>query len=311
MKIIFAGTPEFAVDYLSALLESPHEICAVLTQPDKPAGRGQHLTKSSVKKLALAHNLPIHQPTTLKDETIQNTLNALNADVFIDVAYGLLVPPIILNMFRFGCINVHPSLLPRFRGASPIQSAILEGDQETGITIMQMDEGLDTGSILLQEKYPISENETASDLQKRLSKLGIKILIQALDQLERGKIHPKKQEEDQASYSKKIQKSDAKIDWEKTAVQIHREIRAFNPCPISYTEIDDQIIRIWQATPLDHDANEKPGKIINLSSEGLDVATGDGILRIQRMQFPGGKPLDIAAILNSKKDFFIKHNYFR
>jgi methionyl-tRNA formyltransferase len=310
MKIIFAGTPVFAVSYLEALLQSKHTVCAVLTQKDKPAGRGLKITESPIKTFALENHLSLYQPATLKDQTIQDTLKSLNADAMIDVAFGLLVPKEILNMFPYGCINVHPSLLPKWRGASPIQSTILSGDPETGVSIMQMDEELDTGPVLLQEKCEIDENETAGDLEKRLSTLGVKLLLQTLDQLETGDIQKQKQDDSQSCYAKKIQKTDAKIDWGKPAIQLHREIRAFNPWPIAYAQIGDQTVRIFQAIPLNAPTHEKPGTIIRTHKEGIDVATSKGILRLQIIQFPGGKPLDIEAILNSKKDFFNQHQYF-
>jgi DNA polymerase-1 len=310
MKVIFAGTPEFAVNYLKALLQSKHKVCAVLTQQDKPAGRGLKIKESPIKTLALQYHLSVYQPRTLKDQSIQDTLKSLNADAMIDVAFGLLVPKEILNMFPYGCINVHPSLLPKWRGASPIQYAILSGDPETGVSIMQMDEGLDTGPIFLQEKFEIDENETTGDLEKQLSKLGVKLLLQTLDQLETGNIQAKKQDDSQSCYAKKIQKLDAKIDWQKSAAQIHREIRAFNPWPVSYAQIGDQTVRIYQAVPLNETSDEKPGKIIRTHKEGIDIATGQNVLRVQTLQFPGGKPLNAAAILNSKKDFFKKHGYF-
>lgn len=310
MKIIFAGTPQFALPFLDALMYAGHAICAVLTQPDKQAGRGRKLSESPVKAFALMSGLPLYQPTTLRDEAIQTELAQFNADVMVDVAFGLLIPPAILKMFPFGCINVHPSLLPRWRGASPIQSAILSGDKETGVTIMQMDRGLDTGPILLQEKCSIEEGETSGELEKRLSELGRKLLLQALKGLEIGDLQASVQDDALTCYAKKIEKADAKIDWQKQAIQIYREILAFNPWPISYTNIGDQTVRVWKAEVIDGFSDEKPGTIVRIHREGIDVTTGQGILRLLCLQFPGGKPLDILAVLNSKKDFFSQYGHF-
>ncbi len=310
LKIIFAGTPHFAAVYLNALIQAKLNVYAVLTQPDRPKGRGQQLTASPVKKLALQHDIPVYQPLSLSTADSNLLLRELNPDLIIDVAYGLLLPKSILEIPRLGCINVHPSLLPRWRGAAPIQHAVLFGDKETGVTIMQMDEGLDSGSILLQEKCPIYKTDTTVDLYDRLEKLGSKVLLDAIEKLQQGELKPKPQETSKVTYAKKIKKSDAKLDWKKSAVELERQIRAFNPCPIAYTEINQKIIRIWEAAVLNDDTNESAGTIIQINKEGIDVAAGKGILRLTKIQFPGGKPLPISEILKSKKDWFADNPRF-
>jgi methionyl-tRNA formyltransferase len=311
LKILFAGTPEFAAKHLQALLDTKYEICAVITQPDKPSGRGRKIQINPVKQLALDFNIPIHQPKTLRDDKIQNIIKDLQPDIIIDVACGLFIPKEILDLPPYGCINVHPSLLPRWRGASPIQKAILAGDKITGVSIMLMDEGLDTGAVFLQKKYSIKNTDTAADLHKNLADLSIEALLEVLPKIINHTITPTKQNDADASYAKKITKEEAKINWTKSALELDREIRSFNPWPISFTEIGKQIVRIWQATPLDKTTTEKPGTIIQLNKQGINVATGDGLLRILKMQFPNGKILSIADILNSKKDFFVKHHNFQ
>jgi len=304
LKIIFAGTPELAVHHLKVLIEAGYIIDAVLTRPDKPAGRGRRLQTSPVKQLATEHHIPVHQPKTLRDEQAQSLIKTLAPDLMIVVAYGLILPKAVLDIPRLGCINVHASLLPRWRGASPIHQAILAGDKESGITIMQMDEGMDTGPMLLQASCPIEEMDTAEDLHDRLAQLGPKTLIQALKLLQSNQLKPIKQKDDEATYTRKIKKEDAKIDWQQSAIELSRAIRAYNSWPIAYTMLDGQMVRIWQAIPLETNVEEKPGVIVQLDKDGIDVATGKGVLRIQRLQFPGGKPLPVAAILNSKKEWF-------
>lgn len=310
LKIIFAGTPEFAAKHLQALLHAKYNISAVITQPDKPAGRGQKVQINPVKKLSLTHKIPVYQPKTLRDTKIQNIIKDLKPDILIDVACGLLVPKEILSLPQYGCINVHPSLLPRWRGASPIQHAILAGDEVTGVSVMLMDEGLDTGPVFLQKEYLIESNDTSATLLKDLAILGIEALLEVLNKLTTGEITPIKQDETKACYAEKIVKEGAKIDWHKSALKLEREIRAFNPWPISHAQIDDQIIRIWQASPLPETTDKKPGEIIRLGQQGIDVATGNGVLRILQMQFPGKKILSVTEILKSKLKFFTQHKKF-
>jgi len=307
MKVIFAGTPEFALPVLQALLNSPHKICAVYTQPDRPAGRGQKLTASPVKQMALAYNLPLYQPLTLKDPTTQKQLQDLNADIFIDVAYGLLLPETVLNIPKFGCVNIHPSLLPRFRGAAPIQRTIMAGDTTTGVTIMKMDVGFDTGDIYKQEILPIDNTDTTETLMKKTSEIGAKLLLKVLTEIELGSAKSTPQNHQQSTYATKISKEEGKIDWHKSAKEIERMIRAFNPWPIAYTEIDGKYIRIWQATvksSKQDNLNTTPGTIVHTDKNSIDIITSNGILCLLKIQLPGGKPLLIQDVLNAHQQLF-------
>lgn len=313
LKIVFAGTPDFASQILQALLKGPHVIQAVFTQPDRPAGRGRHLQMSAVKQLALRHELPIYQPESLKDPsgTELTLLRRLEPDLILVVAYGLILPMSLLSIPKQGCWNVHASLLPHWRGASPVQQAILKGDSLTGITLMQMDEGLDTGDIISMHPCAIELRETSESLLNRLALIAGPALLAALSALEEGKISRQKQDSSKASYAPKISKAAAKIDWGKSALEIDRQIRAFNPWPIAFTEIDQQRIRIFSAEPLSSIDNPSisshaivPGTITDVTQHGVDVATGEGKIRLLEIQFPGGKRQNIAAILNSKKSLF-------
>lgn len=309
-RIIFAGTPEFAAKHLEALLLNDYQICAVLTQPDRPAGRGRKITPSPVKQIALENGLRILQPETLHDEEVHTKLKELNVDLLIDVAYGLIIPKAMLSMPKIDCINVHASLLPRWRGAAPIQRAILAGDKETGVTIMRVEEKLDTGPLFLKATTPIYDTDTTGTLTTRLAELGSRTLIKFLQQLEEGEVKPEPQNDEESSYAKKIEKSEAKIDWSQSAIYIHRQIRALNPWPIAQAEMDHKTVKIWQATPIINYVNETPGTIIRVDKDGVDVATSDGTLRIQMMQFANGKPLSITDILNSKKEWLLNNKCF-
>ncbi len=304
LKVIFAGTPEFAAQALQALLDSEHQVVAVYTQPDRPAGRGRKLTPSPVKLLALEHGIDLYQPQTLKNETVQQGLKELNADVMVVVAYGLLLPEPVLEAPRLGCINIHASLLPRWRGAAPIQRAILAGDEESGITIMQMDKGLDTGDMLVKEAIPILPDDTAQTLHDRLATTGAKASIVALNQLRDGTASPEKQDDKQANYARKLSKAEALIDWQNSAIEIERLVQAFNPWPVAQTGYEGKMMRIWNAQAFgDRATTVQPGQIISGGKEGIDVATGDGVLRILRAQLPGGKPLAAVDLLNARKEF--------
>lgn len=304
LKIIFAASSEFAIPSLDALIKSHHKILAVYTQPDRPAGRGLKPTPTPIKKFALQHNLLIHQPKTLKDKKEQQILQNTHADIMIDVAYGLFLPKEVLTTFKYGCINVHPSLLPRWRGAAPIQRAILAGDTETGVTVMQVDEGWDTGDILKQIKINIDVIDTTASMQKKLSKLSAKLLLSVLENLEQDKLKPIPQDNSKSCYADKITKQEAQLDWQLSAVELDRIIRAFNPWPVAFTKIDQQILRVWKAIPSDVKTDKPPGTIVNIDKKCIDVATGKGILRLLELQLPGGKILSTSAILNSKKDLF-------
>lgn len=307
LKIIFAGTPDFASCALKALLEAGYCVIAVLTQADKPQGRGRLEQKSPVKILAEQAAIPIYQPITLKNDAERQRLNELSPDLMIVAAYGLLLPKTILQIPRYGCINVHASLLPRFRGASPIQQAILSGDHETGISIMQMEEGLDTGGVIHTKRCRINPQETTQSLMDRLKRLGAEALIETLAQYENQSLHIRPQDPSQACYAPKILKSDALINWQDSAVMIDRKIRAFNPWPIAHTYLAahvNQSIRIWSALPLAINSSAKPGTIIAQNKDSLDVATGDQVLSLLELQMPGAKRLAVQEILKSKSDLF-------
>jgi len=302
LNIIFAGTPEFAAVTLQALLHSPYTVKGVYTQPDRPAGRGRHLTPSPVKQLALHHHLPVYQPLTLRDTEEQRRFAELQADLLVVVAYGLLLPQPILDMPRLGCLNVHASLLPRWRGAAPIQRAILAGDTVTGITIMQMDEGLDTGPVLKKTECPITTDDTSATVHDRLAALGAETLLTTLEQLPH--VQPQPQDPTLATYAHKILKEEAKIDWSWSAVAIQRLVRAFNPWPIAYTHCGELPIRVWETDVIASSAQAQPGTMVACGSAGIDITTGAGALRILKMQLPGGRVLPVADILNARQTFF-------
>ncbi len=298
MKVIFAGTPELAVPCLQALIDSEHEICAAYTQPDRPAGRGRKLQQSPVKTLALANNIAVEQPDNFKSEQDVQTLQAYNADIMVVIAYGLLLPDTVLNSFKFGCINPHVSLLPKWRGAAPIQRAIEAGDRTTGVTLIQMDAGWDTGPMLAKTELDIHDNDTSQSIHDKLAIRSAELLIAALPKIADGSIEPIKQDDAASSHAKKLSKAEAKIDWHNTAKQIDQKIRAFNPWPVCYCNFNDKIMRVWQAKVIDNNnKNDSPGKIIAASKEGIDIACEQGVLRLLEIQLPGNKRI-------STRDFF-------
>ena len=299
MKIIFAGTPSFAEIALEALIHSDHEIAAVYTQPDKPAGRGLKLTASPVKALASMYQLPLHQPRSLKDEYEQSQLASYKADVIVVAAYGLLLPPAVLSIPRFGCINIHPSLLPRWRGAAPIQRTIYAGDTKTGVSIMQMEAGLDTGPVLLQREYTLTPEETSQTLHDHLAKLGASALLETLDLLSQNKIQPQPQDNTLATYAQKLSKEEALIDWERPAHELEREIRAFNPWPVAYTSWQGNNVRIWKAKTIPMKTTVAPRTIVQVSREGIDIATGQDALRLLEIQMAGNKKISIQDFYNA------------
>ena len=304
LKIIFAGTPDFAAKHLAALLETNHQIVGVLTRHDKPAGRGKKLTPSPVKILAEEHQIPIFQPTTLKDTENQQWIKDRNADLMIVVAYGLILPQAVLDIPRLGCLNVHGSLLPRWRGAAPIQRSIWAGDSETGVTIMQMDAGLDTGDMLYKTICPITHDDTSATLYEKLAITGPKALIHTVEMLSSGLCVPEKQDDKLANYAEKLSKEEARIDWQQPAEHIERCIRAFNPWPMSYFIIQEQLIKVWQAEVITEIHNKQPGTIISADKKGISIATGSGILNITQLQPPGKKAMSAQDLLNSRREWF-------
>jgi len=310
LNIVFAGTPDFAAEHLKALVDSRHNVIAVYSQPDRPAGRGKKLQPSPVKKVALEHDIPVYQPVNFKQDGALEELQALNADIMVVVAYGLLLPKAVLDAPKMGCINVHASLLPRWRGAAPIQRAVEAGDSETGITIMQMDEGLDTGDMLNKVTLDIRANETGGSLHDRLLEKGPQSLLQTLTLLQAGEAIAEKQNDLQANYAHKLSKEEALVNWNDSAENIERRVRAFNPFPVAYTLLGDQRIKVWQACNLGQTTRLLPGTIASVSNEGIDVATGDGLIRLVTLQLPNKKAMSVADILNGQSQLFQPQHMF-
>ena len=302
LRIIFAGTPDFAATALSALIQSEHEVVAVYTQPDRPAGRGRKLRASPVKEVALENHIPVLQPDNLKEPHAQQELASFNADVMVVAAYGLILPQVILDTPRLGCLNIHASLLPRWRGAAPIQRAIAAGDKESGITIMQMNAGLDTGDILQLSSCPINDEDSGGSLHDRLAEIGASAILQTLEIIDSDKIKPEPQDDALATYAHKLDKKEAQINWENSVTEIERLIRAFNPWPVAFTQLEDKTFRIWQAQALtlqsDIKADITPGTAISCDKKGIDISCGEGVLRILKLQPSGSKAMDVAAFMN-------------
>ncbi len=299
LNIVFAGTPAFTLPCLDALASSKHHLQAVYTQPDRPAGRGRAVHASAVKIWAEAHQVPVYQPLNFKDPQAIADLAALSPDILVVIAYGLILPQAVLDLPRLGCINVHASLLPRWRGASPIQQAILHGDQQTGVTIMQMDAGMDTGAMLTQVGCPIHADDTAERLHDRLSELSATPLLTTLDLLAAGQALATQQGGAFVTYAPKIKKEDAQIDWHKPAIKIDQQIRAFNPWPITWTQVGDEVLRIHQARIIAQPSTQAPGTILVIDKHGMLVATGEHALLVERLQFSGGKVISVADWLNA------------
>lgn len=303
MKIVFAGTPEFAARHLGSLIDDGrHQIVAVYTQPDRPAGRGKKLQASPVKRLAGEQGLAIYQPQSLRHTEQQTVLAKLDADLMVVVAYGLILPQQVLDTPRLGCINVHGSILPKWRGAAPIQRAIEAGDSETGITIMQMDAGLDTGPMLSIARCAIGDQDTSGAIYERLANLGGPALLQAIDKLETGSAQTVAQDDSLSSYASKIDKAEAQIDWSEAAMAIDRRIRAFNPFPCAFTSIEEQRIKIWCSTVESSDHAGQPGQIIRADNQGLLICCGQGSLLLTEIQLAGKSRLAVAEILKSRAD---------
>ncbi|MDA8789237.1 methionyl-tRNA formyltransferase [bacterium] len=305
MKIIFAGTPDFAAAHLQALIDSDqHQVVAVYTQPDRPAGRGKKLTASAVKQLACDHNLTVLQPPSLKDSDAQQQLASFEADIMIVVAYGLILPQAVLDTPRLGCINVHGSLLPKWRGAAPIQRAIEAGDKETGICIMQMDAGLDTGPVISVARCAIEASDTSGSIYQKLSQLGAPTLLAALEKMASGVAVAEQQDDSQSTYARKIDKSEALIDWSMSAQEISRRVRAFNPFPATFSHIGGDRVKVWGASATDKQSNNSAGAIIHADAEGILVQTGRGQLLITEIQLAGKSKMPVSELLKSKAELF-------
>ncbi|WP_329347638.1 methionyl-tRNA formyltransferase [Vibrio natriegens] len=304
LRIVFAGTPDFAARHLAALLSSEHEVIAVYTQPDRPAGRGKKLTASPVKNIALEHDIPVYQPENFKSDEAKQALADLNADIMVVVAYGLLLPQAVLDTPKLGCINVHGSILPRWRGAAPIQRSIWAGDAETGVTIMQMDIGLDTGDMLKIATLPIEATDTSASMYEKLADLGPQALIDCLADIAADKAVPVKQDDELANYAKKLSKEEARINWSDDAEHIERCVRAFNPWPMSHFEAAENSIKVWQSRVAEQTSDKPAGTIVQADKTGIYVATGNGVLVLEQLQVPGKKAMPVQDILNSRASWF-------
>ena len=304
LKIVFAGTPDFAAVHLRALIDSEHDVIAVYSQPDRPAGRGKKLQPSPVKQVALEHDIAVYQPLNFKDPADVQQLKDLNADVMIVVAYGLLLPQPVLEAPKHGCLNVHASLLPRWRGAAPIQRCIEAGDKLTGITIMQMDIGLDTGDMLHKVTTGISLDDTGGSLHDRLADMGPDSLLTTLQQLEAGELQPEQQNDAQANYAHKLKKEEALLDWAQSAETLALRVRAFNPFPVAFTLLGNDRIRVLKASALEKVTQLQPGTIANVTAEGIEVACSEGVLRLEQIQLAGKKAMMVADVINGQPNLF-------
>ena len=302
LRIVFAGTPEFAAEHLKALLDSPYQIVAVYTQPDRPAGRGQKLAPSPVKQLALEHGIAVLQPPTLRNAEAQAELAALKPDLLVVVAYGLILPQAVLDIPRLGCINSHASLLPRWRGAAPIQRAVQAGDAESGVTVMRMELGLDTGPMLLKVSTPIAPSDTGGSLHDRLAQIGPPAVLQAIAGLAAGTLQGEVQDDALATYAHKLNKDEARIDWSRPALELERLVRAFYPWPICHSTLNGEALKVLAASLAD--GHGAPGEILAASKDGLVVACGEQALCLTRLQLPGGKALNFSDLFNSRREKF-------
>ena len=298
MKIVFAGTPEFAVPTLQALLDSPFEICGVYTQPDRPAGRGRKLSPSPVKQLAIANRIPVYQPVNFKSPEALAELQALNADLMVVIAYGLILPQAVIDAPRLGCINVHGSLLPRWRGAAPIHRALMAGDDKTGVTIMKVVKKLDAGDMLLKAECPITETDTSSNLHDRLAQMGAEALIKVVEQYQQGSVQAKPQDESLVTYAHKLEKHESTLDWNDSATALDRKIRGLNAWPVAQTLFNGQVLRVWNSMLIERKISAEPGTI-NCAEHQLDIVTGDGVVRLLEVQLPGGKRIAGKDFLNA------------
>ena len=303
MRIIFMGTPDFAVPSLEALVDAGHEVVLAVTQPDKQRGRGQAVTFSPVKETALKYDIPVIQPERIRDQQWIDTLGKHQADVYVVAAFGQILPKEILSLPRFGCLNVHASLLPKYRGALPIQWSIMLGDKETGVTIMQMEEGLDTGDMLSQVRVPIALDDTGGSLHDKLAAAGAKLLVETLEHVGRGDIEPRAQDDSQSSYVGMLGKELGRIDWSQDAVSIERRIRGLNPWPSAFTTWNGRTLKLWEASVVEEHSREpaKPGSVVRVLDDAIDIQTGRGILRVSKLQLEGRKRMDAAAFLRGNR----------
>lgn len=297
MRIIFMGTPDFSVGTLEALVEAGHEVCLVVTQPDKPKGRGKEMQYTPVKEAALKHGIEVYQPRRIREVECVEKLRQYNADIMVVIAFGQIIPKEILEMVPYGCVNVHASLLPKYRGAAPIQWSIIDGEAVTGVTTMQMDEGLDTGDMLLKTEVPITAEETGESLHDKLAKAGAALCVETLAKLQEGSIVPEKQGESPTAYAKMLDKKLGNIDWTKSAVEIERLVRGLNSWPSAYTYWNKKVVKIWKASVTDENSNEQVGTVVKVEKDGFYVQTGNGLLKVLELQIPGKKRMDAGAFL--------------
>ncbi|RDY32313.1 methionyl-tRNA formyltransferase [Lachnotalea glycerini] len=297
MRIIFMGTPQFSVGTLESLIAAGHEVAAVVTQPDKPKGRGKEIQFSQVKEAALRHKIPIYQPVKVREPEFIEILKNINPDVIVVVAFGQILSKTILEMPRYGCINVHASLLPKFRGAAPIQWAVIEGEKESGVTTMRMDAGIDTGDMLLKTVVPITEQETGGSLHDKLMMAGAKLCVETLKRLEENTVVFEKQDDSLSNYAKMLDKSLGNIDWNNSAVNIERLIRGLNPWPSAYSKLNHKTLKIWKATVIAEEADGAAGEIVAVANDSINVKTGDGLLAITELQLEGKKRMPAKEFL--------------
>ena len=299
MKVIFMGTPDFSVGTLEALIEAGHEVALVVTQPDKPKGRGGKMQYTPVKEVAVTHNIPVYQPKRIREPECIEELRKYNADIMVVIAFGQILPKEILEMTPYGCVNVHASLLPSYRGAVPIQWAVINGEKVSGVTTMQMNEGLDTGDMLLKVEIPLDEKETGGSLHDKLAEAGARLCVETLDALKAGTVTPEKQGDSPTAYAKMLDKHMGKIDWKMSAKEIERLIRGLNPWPSAYTRWNenDKGMKIWEAEVAEGQTDKAAGTVVEVAKDGFFVQTGDGLLKITALQIPGKKRMDAAAFL--------------
>lgn len=299
MKVIFMGTPDFSVGTLEALIEAGHKVALVVTQPDKPKGRGGKMQYTPVKEVAVAHNIPVYQPKRIREPECIEELRKYNADIMVVIAFGQILPKEILEMTPYGCVNVHASLLPSYRGAAPIQWAVINGEKVSGVTTMQMNEGLDTGDMLLKVEIPLDEKETGGSLHDKLAEAGARLCVETLDALKAGTVTPEKQGDSPTAYAKMLDKHMGKIDWKMSAKEIERLIRGLNPWPSAYTRWNenDKGMKIWEAEVAEGQTDKAAGTVVEVAKDGFFVQTGDGLLKITALQIPGKKRMDAAAFL--------------